>query len=505
MSISSDASSNVVGCATNAECTEQATLAATNDPANSNNDAGAGTTTVPAVCMQPEGRCVTLTSEDCSTVTGDYQNDKSIVIGSLFATQGSTAAQNIPRQQSAVMAVEEINLLGGIPTNVAGISRPLVMVSCNASVNAIRAATHLVSDVRVPAIVGPNTSQDTLNVSNQVTIQAGVAVISPTAQAFSIADLNDNDLTWLMIPLDNQRGQLMIQQINALETSLETQRSETSVKLSIIYRNDVTGMGTQASLSGLVINGKSLNDPVNAGSATGNVQIVPYDPSQTNQNAIVTQQVNFAPDIVVLAGTAETVTEIMTPLEQQWTGVNRPYYLFIDPSKGPDLLAAVTGNDNLRLRVQGTGTTPGPDSQGVYTSFSIDYHARYGSTPTASGCGPSYDTVYSIAYALAATTNLPVSGANIAAGLRKLAGGTVTIDTGTQLLLTAFQTLVSGQNINGFGTYCPLQWDANGSVLGGTIEIWCIGLPSNTPTFESSGLTFDTQTQTVSGTYLQCQ
>lgn len=503
----SGGSGSVTGCTTNAECTEQATQAAAADAAVSNADAGADK--VPAICIQSTGQCVTLVSEDCSTVTGDYENDKAIVIGSLFATQGATAAQNIPRQQSATLAVEEINNAGGIPTSVAGVYAPLVMVSCNTSVNAIRAATHLASEIGVPAIVGPNTSQDTLNVSNQVTIQAGTVVISPSAQAASIADLLDNDLTWLMIPLDNQRGQLMMLQINSVEASLRAQRLETNVKLSIIYRNDVTGIGTLNSLNTLQINGAPLTDPVNAGSASGNVQIVPYDPTQPNQNAIVTQQAAFAPDIVVLAGTAETVTQLMTPLEQQWTaGANRPYYFFIDPSKGPDLLAAVAGKDDLRLRVRGTGVTPGPDSIAVWNTFSLDYLARYGSSPTASGTGPSYDAVYSIAYAaaysLAATKDLPLSGVNVAKGLRKLAGGLISIQTGTQKLLAAFQVLASGQNIDGTGTYCPLDWDGNGSVKGGTIEMWCVGTSGSTPLFQSSGLTFDIATQDVLGTYAQC-
>ena len=133
---------NNVGCTTNAECTQQATLAAANNPANA--DAGlAGK--VPAICL--EGNCVTLTSEDCTAVTGDYENDKAIVIGSLFAIQGTTATQNIPRLQSAQLAIEEVNAAGGIPTGTAGSSRPLVMVSCNTSVDLVRAATHLTSDV----------------------------------------------------------------------------------------------------------------------------------------------------------------------------------------------------------------------------------------------------------------------------------------------------------------------------------------------------------------------
>jgi len=502
---SSEGGTTTLGCTSNADCTKLATAAAISGSAGATSTTSTSPNVVPAVCLPATGKCVPLLSEDCNLVTGDYSNDRSIVIGSLFQTVGTTATQNLPRQQSAVLAIEEVNASGGVPSSKAGVGRPLVMVSCNASTDLVRAANHLVQDLKVPAIVGPNTSQDTIDVSNKVTIQAGVAVLSPSAVAASIADLLDNDLTWLMIPSDDQRAQLMIRQINDLEVSLKAARSTANVKLSIIYRNDALGIGTRTSLDKLQLNGKALSDPSNAGSATGNVHIVPYDYKQADQSPIVTKELAFAPDIVVLAGTAESITKVLTPLEQQWTaGTNRPYYFIIDPSKGPELISAVTGNDELRIRVRGTGTTPAKESVAVANTFNLDYVARYGSYPTASGTGPSYDAAYAIAYALAATKDDAPSGTSVAKGLRRLAGGSVAVNTGTQDLLAAFQNLASGKAVNATGTSCPLDWDANGTVKGGTIEMWCIGKSGDTPVFQSSGLSFDIKTQTYSGTYVQC-
>jgi branched-chain amino acid transport system substrate-binding protein len=459
---------------------------------------------VPAVCLKSTGACATLVSEDCTEITGDYLKDEAVVIGSLFQTSGATATQNVPRQRSAVLAIEEVNAAGGIPSSTAGSARPLVMISCNSATDLVRAAKHLVDDVKVPAIVGPNTSQDTLDVSNKVTIQAGVAVLTPTAVAAAISDLLDNDLTWLMIPSDDQRAQLMIKQINDLESTLKAERGTETVKLSIIYRADALGTGTRTSLDRLVLNGAALADPTNAGSPTGNVHVVPYDYKQADQNAIIEKEVAFAPDIVVLAGTAESITKVMTPLEQGWKARFRPYYFIIDPSKGPELLSAVTGNDDLRRRVRGTGTTPAKESVAVANAFNLDYVARYGEPATASGSGTCYDAAYAIAYALAATKELAPSGANVAKGLRMLAGGTVTVNTGSQDLLAAFQSLASGKPINAYGTACPLDWDANGTVKGGTIDMWCIGKNGDTPVFASSGLLFDIKTQAYSGEYVQC-
>jgi len=489
-------------CTTNQECTDRASIGVTGA-------AGAGANTVAAVCVKNAGpaHCETLLSDDCNLITGDYTNDSAIIVGSLFSTKGTTAPTNLPRQQSAELAIEQINAAGGVPSGSTSANpRPLVMVSCDESTNLVRAAGHLVNDLHVPAIVGPNTSQDTLDVSTKVTVPGGTVVMSPTGVASSIAALTDNDLTWLMVPSDVQRAPLMISQINALESALKDQRDVSTIKLGVVFRNDALGIGTRTSLNDLVLNGKPLSDSLNLGN---NVQIDPYNGSDTNETAIVTKYVTFAPDIIVLAGTAEAITKVMVPLEAAWTAPNRPSYVLIDSTKVPELLTAVTNNDDLRSRVRGTGITPGPTAKNTpgetFNGFVIDYGVRFpGSTATISGMGPSHDAAYAIGLALAATTDEPVSGKSVAKGLRRLAGGTTVLEaTGTNVL-AAFQKLAAGEQVTEVGTFTMLDWDQNGAVKGGTLEMWCIGGPTAKPAYASSGLTFDLKTQTQSGTYVQC-
>jgi len=468
---------------------------------------GAADALVPAVCIKPEGRCEKLLSEDCDSVTGDYANDRAIILGSLFSTKGTQAATNLPRQQAAALAIEQINAIGGVPPDAASTaSRPLVLVSCDESTNLVRAAGHLVKDLGVPAIVGPNTSQDTLDVSTQVTVPGGTVVITPTAVASSITSLSDKDLTWLMVPSDVQRAPLMVGQLNALESALKSARNLEAVKLGIIFRNDALGVGTRTSLNDLVLNGKGLTDPVNLGN---HVQIDGYAATDPDQQALVTKYVSFAPDIIVLAGTAEAVTKVMVPLEAQWTAPARPTYVVIDSTKVPELLTAVTNNDDLRSRVRGTGITPGPTGKDTpaeaYNGFKIDYEVRYpGGTSTISGMGPAHDAAYAIGLALAATRDQPVSGASIAAGLRKLAGGGSKLTTLGTNLLAAFQKLGSSANITAVGSFGVLDWDTNGAVKGGTLEMWCIGGTAAKPVYQSSGLMFDIMLQQQSGSYQQC-
>lgn len=485
-------------CMTNQECTDKAT------EAGMGAGGAGGDGSVPAVCIMPEGRCETLLSEDCDSITGDYLDDNAIIVGSLFSTKGAQAATNLPRQQAAALAIEQINAVGGVPAGDS--SRKLVMVSCDESTNLVRAAEHLVKDLGVPAIVGPNTSQDTLDVSTKVTVPGGTVVITPTAVASSITALADKDLTWLMVPSDVQRAPLMISQLNELEAQIKEDREVETVKLGIVFRNDALGVGTRTSLNDLVLNGKGLTDSINLGN---HVEIDGYNAAEADQQAIVTKYLEFKPDIVVLAGTAEAVSKVLVPLEAQWSGGDRPQYVLIDSTKVPELITAATNNDDLRGRVRGTGITPGPSGKATpaeaYNGFKIDYEVRYpGSTSTISGMGPAHDAAYAIGLAIAATKDEAISGKSIAKGLRLLASGATKYTTLGTNLLPAFQKLSAGAGITAVGSFGVLDWDSNGAVKGGTLEMWCIGGTTAKPAYQSSGLLFDIMTSEQSGTYTQC-
>jgi len=487
----SDKPSSARECETHKECSDRATAQSMDG------------SPVVARCVQPEGRCVTLLTDECTTLTGDASDEDSLLLGSLFATTGATGATNTQRQQSVLLAVNEINAVGGIPS-ADGSPRKLVMLSCNSASSLKNASGHLVDELHVPAIIGPNTSQDTLDVSNQVTVPGGTLVISPSAVASSITSLPDKDLTWLMVPTDVQRAPLMIEQINELETQLKRDRSLNAVKLGIVFRDDALGKGTRQSLDSLVINGKPIADSSNFGH---NVLIDGYDSTAKDQEPIVSKYLVFAPDIVVLAGTAEAITAVMKPLEERWSAetTRRPYYVLIDSVKVPDLITLATNNDDLRKRVRGTGVTSGPDSASVFNSFKLDYQVAYpGSSTSASGIGPAYDATYAVAFAIAYSGNQEVTGASVARGLRHLGKGTTEIDVTPNKATLAFQKLSAGTDIRAMGTFGPLDWDMDGNINGGTIEMWCIGGTTATPAYQSSGLSLSIMSQMISGTYTQC-
>lgn len=456
----------------------------------------------PTACVLPEGRCVKLKSEVCPTVTGQLTGD-AIVLGSLFSVSGAQGATNLPRQQSAMLAIEAINNVGGVP-GMGTTKRPLVLVSCDEAADLDSASEHLIKQLKVPAIVGPNVSQDVIMVSNKYSVAGNTVLISPTAVASSIADLTDNDLTWIMVPSDEQRAPLMIQQIGEIEAELRVQRPDRPIKLAIIHRSDALGMGTRVALNSLTLNGKTLAENVSPN--VGSVIIEPYAADGANQEALVNRQLAFAPDIVVMAGLAEAITQVMVPLETRWQNLPRPYYVLIDSLKVPELLTLASENDDLRKRVRGTGIVPTARSAEVLDAFRVDYQTKFPASPTTiSGMGPAYDATYAIAYALAATRDMPVSGSSIAAGLKKLSLGGNAIDVSPTKILAAFQQLTTGKSIEAIGTYASLEWDARGAPLGGLVEVWCVASGKPSAAYAGSGLKMDLKSKKLDGDYNQCE
>jgi ABC-type branched-subunit amino acid transport system substrate-binding protein len=501
------------GCLTNAECTALATAAGPSDAGV--NDAGgdaapfSGTLDggiIPAVCVQSVGRCAPLLTQDCRAIYGDYLNDNSILIGTIFNTTGSLAGSNIPRQQAALLAAQEINSSvsgGGIPPGPdGGAVRPLLVVECDPTVNPIRAASHLAIDLHVPAVVGPNVAEDSLNITQQVSAAAGMLLMTPTVPIDPVTNLMDQGLTWRDVPSDHQRAPLYADQIGGLYTQLLSDRGGT-LKLAVVVRNDALGSSALNSISNVQFGSTTI------GGSGSNVSIDEYALSDTTAQANIATKyaTTFVPDIVFVIA-QEAVNSIVVPLEQKLTAANytgkRPYYIATDTAKTSGWLSAPSGvPSDFPSRVRGVGVTPDATSVAVFASFNAAYKGYYGTNPGTSGMGPSYDAMYSIAYAIAAIRGMPITGASIAQGLNALDYGTA-FSVGANSASGAFQALTSVGHIALQGTFTLMHWDNNGDIVGGTLQVWCVSTSSGTPSFAASGRNLDLTSMQITGTYTQC-
>lgn len=451
-------------------------------------DGGADCTThgecdATAMCVKATGRCVQLTTLECPRVLGDARADDAVLVGTILGTEA---------EHAAVLAAEE---LAAGPASLPH----LVVVGCDLGADALVPARHLAEELHVAAILGPQRAEDVVAVT-QPSARAGTLLVTDSPVG-SIANLSDDDLTWRVVSSDVQRAKLVIEQMNELETLLRATRSVTTVKLAIVHASDALGTSARDAITGkLILNGHFLLDAANVGYVRDD-QVTAGDAA--SYAALVTAYARqFRPDMVFVTA-AEQIGSLVVPLEQSLTAarvVDKPYYVFTDAARVEELLARIASGDlpaDIRRRIRGVGPVSPVASAPVLADFTTAFAARYGTAP-AGGVNAMYDAMYALAYASGTGSD------RIGHGLRALAVGQQAF-VGPKAMGDVAVLLAKGQPMQLVGTQGPLQWDANGDLRGGTIEVWCVGSRSGAAAYGSSGMTMDVQTQVVGGAYVQCQ
>ncbi len=505
-------------CTTNAQCTGSST----NDP---------------WIC-RADHSCARLLSEDCAALLADPEDLAAPVVpaagessagaasevlwlGMLVPLDSATAPLSKAKEDAAQLARDDFNNAGELPPVVPnGPSRRFAFVVCDDTVDPVRAATHLVEDLKVPAIIGPVYSDTLITVATNVTDGAGVLLITPSATATDISDLpGKNDLIWRTCPSDAVQATAMAALIEGvLEPDIDKTvlTAGEPLKVANIHKGDSYGEGLADALQAdLVFNGVSAT--VNQGN--GNYIAFDYqdpsDPADTDPAkeyaAAVAQVLSFLPHVIALVGTQEVITSIMQPIEAGWPAATpyRPRYVLSDGAyPRPELVTLVGSNAELRARV--LGTAPGTTSP-AYTSF-LQYYASFfqdGTQPVLSTAA-TYDAAYLLAYATAAIGPTTVTGASLVGGLKRIvAPGATAIDVGTDDITIALDALTNADGgsaeIKVSGTSGPLDYDTSTGDPDGDIQVWCLGIDATGAAsgFVSSNVFYDASAKQLKGT-LSC-
>lgn len=446
-------------------------------------------------------RCVALKSADCPEVTGDVSRDDVVIVGSLLPTRGPDASLGLPAENATRLAVGEIAQVGGL-LRADGTSRPMAIVHCDHSSDsdiAVRAATHLVDEVGVAAIVGPDFSGIALDVAARLTLDRGVLLVSPAATSVALtafdATRGGERLLWRTSPSDVYQAVPLAAQYQAIEAGLKAGGLATA-KVAVLYKNDAYGKGLYESFrAGVSVNGRPADDPLNA----DNFVAREYD-AEADLGSLVTDLATLAPSVVVGVGLTELVTRVVEPLEQAWASGPPPHYLFSEGARSQDLLDLIGRRDDLRARTRGTNPgTNNPLSQAFYSR----YQRSYGEA-LVFGMAGAYDATYLLAYAVvAAGEGAPLSGGALARGLRRMTGGAVRVDAGPTDVAKAFNLLHDGNAIDYNGASGPLDFDGAGEAPS-DIQVWCVALDPNTrePFFlDNTGVFYDAAKNEVVGAF----
>lgn len=374
-------------------------------------------------------------SDSTPTASGE-----ALKIGMLAPFTGDLSDFGPAFWNAAMLAVEEINSAGGV------LGQPVELVRADDGTSpqqGVEEARRLVEVERVSAIIGAAASGVTLPVAESVTGPSGIVQISPASTSPALTDANDNDFLFRTTISDAAQGVVLAQL--AQEQGFQT--------ACTMYTNNAYGQGLSEVFAREF---ERLGGQVLAQ--------VPHEQEQASYAAELATCTEGNPDVLAAISYPESARVYLREAVEQGLVEN---FLFVDGTKSEEQFADL-GWDVFEGM---WGTAPGALDTEVGDAFDARYEEAYGRRPELPFLRESYDAVYVIA--LAAQKAGSTDPAAIRDAIREIAnppGETVT--PGPEGWARALELIAAGEDINYEGAASPADFDDNGDVLTGAIEVW---------------------------------
>lgn len=374
-------------------------------------------------------------SDSTPTASGE-----ALKIGMLAPFTGDLSDFGPAFWNAAMLAVEEINSAGGV------LGQPVELVRADDGTSpqqGVEEARRLVEVERVSAIIGAAASGVTLPVAEEVTGPSGIVQISPASTSPALTDANDNDFLFRTTISDAAQGVVLAQL--AQEQGFQT--------ACTMYTNNAYGQGLSEAFAREF---ERLGGQVLAQ--------VPHEQEQASYAAELATCTEGNPDVLAAISYPESARVYLREAVEQGLVEN---FLFVDGTKSEEQFADL-GWDVFEGM---WGTAPGALDTEVGDAFDARYEEAYGRRPELPFLRESYDAVYVIA--LAAQKAGSTDPAAIRDAIREIAnppGETVT--PGPEGWARALELIAAGEDINYEGAASSADFDDNGDVLTGAIEVW---------------------------------
>jgi branched-chain amino acid transport system substrate-binding protein len=362
-----------------------------------------------------------------------------VKIGFLAGFTGPLKSLAPGMYKGAKLAAKQINNQGGT-LDGQNIIVPSGDSTCSDITAAVDAATLLVQDEKVLAIVGPLCSGAAIAVYKNVTIPAGITAVSPSATSPAITSLDDGDLVFRTSPSDVYQGNIMARLL----------LSKGIKHIVITYVNNDWGKGISAELS------KAFE--ASGGKVSGNMA---HEEGKTDYSDVIRSL--SSPGVGTLVVLAYANGSGLTVLRQAVESGAFEQFVGGDGMASNTLIAAI-GSDKLRGMIV---TKPGaPDTTGarVFNKYAWADNLN----PAGAFVGQSYDAAFLLA--LAIEKNGKAERAGIAQALRAVA-----TPPGEVILpgewAKAKALIKAGKEVNYEGATGSLDFDVAGDVSGVIIEM----------------------------------
>ncbi len=361
-------------------------------------------------------------------------------IGSLMAITGGLSAYGPTIGNGAALAEKCINNAGGVNGG------PVELIQLDTQSLAepgIAAAEQLVNVDKVVAIVGPLGTDVTLGVAEAVAIPQGILLITPSTTGPVVTVLEDDDFVFRTTVSDAAQGPVLAQVI-------EEDLGYTSV--CVMYVDNAYGQGLTDSFADAY-----------GGTITAQVS---HEEEGVSFMSELTQCVEGDPEALVAI--SYTTGQADVYLDEALENDLIDNFVFVDGTKDETLFADL-GWENFDGML---GTGPTSLISEVGDLFKEMYLAEYGEAFTIPFVAEAFDAVAVIALAAqAAGTNTD------SAAIRDALRG-VTNEPGTVYgpsdddLIAALEAIGNGEDIDYVGASFATEFDDNGDVTIGAIEVW---------------------------------
>jgi len=500
-------------CGSASRCVEARGAALAAPRCTENRACVAGSQGRPAICRKSDGVCVPLESEDCKVLAepGDVENDATIWIGSMFPLSGADAAAYGDGSRDAVELArrdfaETVN--GLPPARDGGPRRPLAVVSCDDAREPSRAAAHLVSDVRVPVVIGFHRSKEVADLAASFFTPRGVlALASNTATMLRTLPHAPGQprLVWRTTVSSDMMDAPVAALVSAvIEPELRAVPRLLApgepLRVATSRVSNASGLGSADYLvATLRFNGKSVAENGDAFRQVAFADATEEAGKRAQAERVAAEIAAFRPHIVV----NDMDGRLVPAVERAWPAGERfrPRYAGVSHSSA-ELLEVVRQHPELRKRLFSSDS---PTSTPVVAKFVLRHNEVFPTKVTAlDAVSAPYDAFYTAAYAIAAVGAEPVTGVALARAIPRLLPPQTPVDVGPAGIFQALDALGSGKGIDLVGTVTSLDFDLETGDATTDSAIFCMpGAPGSALEFVESGLIYRGRTGKLEGA-LRC-
>ncbi len=319
----------------------------------------------------------------------------------------------------------------------------LVARDTHGDAEAVAAADKLVKGEGIEAVVGPLTSEAVIRVADEVTVTAGLPLITPTASSPDIAELKDDDLVFRTAFTDDAEGAALA----------GTARGRGWRKVGIVYVGSLSGQGlSKAFRRYFEAEGNSVP------------AMVPMLRGQASYRSEIQKALDGAPEALLVAAPAAEAFRILKQAREMSPATGRllPYAL------RQAAASAATGWEEMEGALGVMPVQADPQRQ---QEFDGAYRRMFGEAPDQFHAGASFDAV--VLLALAAARGGKLDGSGLRDNLRSVAG-----PPGEKVDFTslprAMELLAAGADIDYDGVSGRLDFDQYGDPSPPAFSQWTV-------------------------------